>query len=433
MRKNILLLVVLLFSWTLSNGQDTFWKLLSKEEYAEASKEAENLANEEFDYLYLAAICSHLNYDYNRYYQFSDYYLSQVQGESKRLTEILKSNYDESSYIINNYVGVVKQLNPSVELNSPEYYFTRSLDLKKTNPIAHNYMSMISIQNGQFNKGIEHAKKSISFDTAYPEPYNNLAFGLYKTGDKEGAVDYLLECLKKCPKNTNSTYMNYIQLACEEVVLMVDNSMFGAPGFTKNEDREELIEALKIYPENYLSMVNQFLSYSSYTEAGILLEKFTPSQETNDRYYYLLGILGIYSNSSSKVNSAVDSLIKNDAFDNALELGNEYFQNQQFEEASKIYLKIVPIARTSDQRMKVHANHGTALLQLQKHDEAIEVFKNVLEFAPEDDITLTNIGIVYALKEDKAKSREYLELAKKHCQSDQQMAAIDLWMEKVTE
>ncbi|MEQ9286908.1 MAG: tetratricopeptide repeat protein [Cyclobacteriaceae bacterium] len=433
MRKNILLLAVLLFCWTFSNGQDKFWKLLSKEEYAEASKEAENLANEEFDYLYLAAVCSHLNYDYDQYYQFSDYYLSQAQGESKGLTEILKSNYDESSYVINNYVGVVKQLNPSVELNSPDYYFTRSLDLKKTNPIAHNYMSMISIQNGQFKKGIEHAKKSISFDATYPEPYNNLAFGLFKTGDKEGAVDCLLQCLKKCPKNTNSTYMNYIQLACEEVVLMVDNLMFGAPGFTKNEDREVLIEALKIYPDNYLSMVNQFLSYSSYTEAGLLLEKLTPSQETNYRYFYLLGILGIYSNSSSKVNLAVESLIKNGGFDNALELGNEYFQNQQFEEASKIYQEIVPIAITSEQKIKVHANHGTALLQLEKYDEAIEVFKNALEFAPEDDITLTNIGIVYALKENKAKAREYLELAKNKCQSDQQMEAIDLWMKKVNE
>lgn len=433
MRKNFILVVVLLCSCTTSFGQDKFWKLLSKEEYAKASEQAENLSNEDFDYLYLAAICSHLNFDYQRYYQLSDYYLNQVQGDSKGLTNILKSNYDKSSYVINNYVGVVTQLNPAVKLNSPDYYFTRSLDLEKTNPIAHNYLSLIAIQNGQFTKGIEHAKQSINFDSAYPEPYNNLAFALFKTGDKEGAVDYLLECLKNCPKNTNSTYINFIQLACEEVMIMVDNLFYGAPGFKKKEDREELIEALKIYPDNYLSMVDQFLSNSSYTEADILLEEFNPSQETNERYYYLLGILGIYSNSPSKVNEAVDSLIRFNEFDYALELGNEYFQNQQFEEASKVYLKIAPIASNKKQKMKVHSNHGTALLQLQKHDEAIEVFKNVLEFAPEDDITLTNIGIVYALKENKAKAKEYLELAKKHCRSDQQMEAINLWMEKVTE
>ena len=180
-------------------------------------------------------------------------------------------------------------------------------------------------------------------------------------------------------------------------------------------------------------MVDQFLAYGSYTEAGILLDKLPPSQEVNEQYYYLLGILGIYSHSPDKVNSAVDNLIKNGAFDNALELGNEYFQNQQFEEASNVYQKIVPYATTSEHRMKVNANYGTSLLQLQRHDEAIQVFKEVLEFAPKDDITLTNIGIVYALKEDKAKAREYLVLAKKYCQSEKQMQAINIWMKKVTE
>lgn len=431
MKKTFLVLSVLVSSWTLTYGQETFWKLLLSEKYSEASIEAEKLAQKQSDYLYLAAVCSHLNYDYNRYYQLSEYYMNQVQGNLVSLKKTIETNYDNSNYVSNNFTGIIKQLNPSIQLNTAQSYFSHSLELESTNPIAHNYLAMISIQNEDYDQGIYHSKKAIEFDKTYPEAYNNLAFGLFKTGDTKSAVEFLLLCLKNCPKNTYSTYTNYIQLACEEVVIMVDNSMFGAPGFTKSEDRERLIAALKDYPDNYLSMVEQFLDYSSYKEAEILLNKITPTQKTFNRYYFLRGILGIQSNTSSVVDIAIDKLVANNAFDDALELGNTYFQNQQFDNASLVYFKIVPIARTTEQKMKVHANHGAAQLQLQNYDEAVAIFKKVLDFAPKDDITLTNIGITYALKDDKIKAKEYLELAKKNCQSDHQMEAIETWLAKL--
>lgn len=433
MKNSFLTFAVLIQSWTFTFGQEKFWQLLLSEQYEAVSIEAEKLAEEQFEYLYLAAVCSHLNYDYDRYHQFSNYYLNEIRGNLANLKIVVDDYYDASNYVSNNLIGIIKQLNPSIELNAAASYFERSLELHSTNPIAHNYLAMMSIQEGAYDKGIVHAKKAIEYDKEYPEPYNNLAFGLYQQGETESAIVNLILCLKNCPKNTYSTYINYINLACEEVVIMVDNSMFGAPGFTNPEYRERLIKALKDHEDNYLSMVEQFLQRSSYTEVGILLRKFTPSEETIDRYYYIDGSLGIQTNDSSKLHTALENLVENKAFDFALELGNFCFENQRYEQAGSIYEEIIPIAATTEQKMKVHANFGTIQLHLQNTDKAIAIFKNVLEFAPKDDITLTNIGICYALKEDTTKAREYLELAKEYCQSDHQMEAIELWLGRLEE
>lgn len=181
MKHRIVFLVFLILALNaFASSEKDFWESYKKTDFKTASMIGEKLGESNIDYLFLSSVCNHNGYDYGLYYQKSDYYHHVKNGNYSTLEKLLKENYDEQDYSINNLMGIIKKLIPAISLNSAESYFNKSLDLKSYNPIAHNYLSMIYIQNGEIDKGIELAQIAIKEDSTYPEPYNNLTFGYYK-------------------------------------------------------------------------------------------------------------------------------------------------------------------------------------------------------------------------------------------------------------
>ncbi|MBD0404067.1 tetratricopeptide repeat protein [Flammeovirga sp. EKP202] len=432
MKYQLLLISFLVISTNIfANSEKKFWKLFKSSKLDKASVVAEKIGKSNIDYLYLSAICNHLNYDYSLFYQKSDYFHHMKNGNYETLEKLLKDNYAENDYTLNNLLGIIKNSISSINLQSAQSYFEKSIALESNNPIAHNYLSMIYIQNGDIEKGIAAAQTAIKQNSNYPEPYNNLAFAYYQKGENKMAIDQLIECMKMCPKNTNSTYMSFIQLSCEEVVLLVNNIMGGVPGFTNDADREYLLQALKGKNSALLGLAQQFYDYNSYNEAEIFLRQVKADQSNQNQLYSLKSMNAIATGDTINHVTNVDKLVELKAFEEVLNIGNAFYQNQEMTLALSSYQKAATIAKSKESKVRVLSNLGTANLQLGNYGESIKIFEKVLKINAKDDITLTNLGITYALNDDNETAKKYLLKAKEHCSSANQMSAIEQWLQKV--
>ena len=434
MKHTIIILGFLILSLNaFANNEKDFWVSYKQNDLKSASLIGEKLGDTNVDYLFLSAICNHNEYDYDLYHQKADYYHSVKNGNYITLQKIFDEHFEEGDYSINNLMGIIKTLIPSIDLNSAQSYFEKSVLLKSNNPIAHNYLSMIYIQNGELDKGIELAKLAIKEDHTYPEPYNNLTFGYYKKGDNKKAIDNLIECMKMCPKNTNSTYINFIQLSCKEVVLLVNNTMVGVPGFEKDLDRDYVFSELKGYNNALLDLANQFYGYNSYIEVDLLLNEITIDKSNQARYFFLRSMNSIIAGDTTKCNENIDKLVELKEFDFVLNIGNHFYRNNNLELALNVYKKAETIASVDEFKMKVLSNIGTINLQLGNYDKAIEVYEKALKINDKDDITLTNLGIAYIMKKDIDKAKEFLLKAKKYSNSENQMKSINHWLKEIDE
>ncbi len=414
-------------------SENEFWSNYSNRNFKKASEIGESLGESNLDYLYLSAICNQNLYDYGLFHQKSDYYHYMMKGNYSSLKELLEKNYSPDNYVLNNLLGMVKVFVPDIGLESSDSYFYKSLKLQSENSVAHNYLSMSLIQNGEIEKGIEFAKLAIKENPTYPEAYNNLTFGYYYKNETEKAINTLIDCMRICPVNTNSTYINFIQLACKEVLLLVNNTMIGVPGYSDDAVRAKLLKELKGKNNTLLDLANQFYQYNSYKEVDIILNEIAPTKDVQGEYYFLRSMNAQTAGDTVSFNKNVDKLVELKESDFLINIGNFFYENQDFNSALKIYHKAKQIADNDVTKMKLLSNIGTMHLNLGEYDNAIESFLQVMKITETDDITLTNIGIAYALKEDKAKAKEYLLKAKNSCNSQEQMQAIEHWLKKIEE
>ncbi|MEL7148767.1 MAG: tetratricopeptide repeat protein [Bacteroidota bacterium] len=95
-----------------------------------------------------------------------------------------------------------------------------------------------------------------------------------------------------------------------------------------------------------------------------------------------------------------------------------------------VYEQAETMEKSDEQKMKLYANLGVCYVQTKKYNKALKVMKKALKISPNDDITLTNMGITWSMKGDNQKARQYLLQAKAHCTSDHQMEAIEIWLAK---
>ena len=428
MKRSFSLILVLLTINAFSNTENEFWAAYKKGDNVTAALIGEKLGETNLDYLYLSAICNHNNYDYDAYYEKSDYYHEQKQNDYASLETLLAKNFDQKDPALNNLMGMIKHLIPGIRLNSAQSYFETSITLKSNNPIAHNYLSMIFLKNNEFDKAIEMAQLAIKEDNTYPEPYNNLAFSYYKQGDKAKATAKLLECMKMCPKNTSSTYINFIQLSCKEIVLLVHGQMMGVPGFNDDAARDHVITELAGKNGALLRLADQFYRFNSYKEVDLILNKMAIDQPNKAQFYNIKAVNSLMAGDTTAHEKSVDKLVELKEFDDVLNIAVHFYENQNWKFSLNTLKKAETIAFNSENKMKVFSNMGAIDLQLGNYDAAITTFEKALKLNEKDDITLTNIGISYASKKDLISAKKYLLKAKANCRSQNQMKAIDHWL-----
>lgn len=179
-----------------------------------------------------------------------------------------------------------------------------------------------------------------------------------------------------------------------------------------------------------MGLIDQFIQCSSFNEAYTLLNSFQPNEAVKPQYLFTKGLLGIFMESESTRDEAINGLIEINAFDQLFELGNLYVENQDFINGQKIYEKAEKLDNSDEQKMKLYSNLGVCYLQTGNYDEAISTMEKALNISPKDDITITNLGISFSLKGDNETAQEYLIKAKNNCSSPHQMKSIEMWLEE---
>ena len=431
-RLKVLFLSTLVFmsSSFASLASNPYWEALAAADYSKASELGLQLAEQDISYLYLSAVADQFRFEYGDYYDKKDYYLELTEGDLSKLQAVLDSNYTAANYNLLNIYGFISLTMEDLQLEEPRSYFEKSLSLQPENGYANNYIAYISIREKKLEEGVRHGELAIAQKPDMPEAYNNLAFayGQLDQRNSDKPITTLINCLARCPKNTYSTYYNLMYYICEEQVIMIDSTMVSGPGIASDSIRTRVINALRPYPGNLLDLAAAFTEYRGYHEASLLLEAVKPQDNLRLRYYFNRGVLAAKTRQTAVIKESFDELLALNAFSYALDLAYELYGSQNFALLLELLLKLQDIAETMDQKMQVHSNIGTVYLQLEEYVKAISKFESVLEYAPNDDITLTNLGVSWHLLGDDEKGLRYLNQAKENCQTEEQMQSIERWL-----
>lgn len=430
----IILIVTLVFTWSLntySQSEKRFWNNFSKGKYKKAGKIAKSIAEKNIDYLFLSAICEHNQQNYELYHHRTGYFKFRSGRDYSSLKDLLNANIDTTDYSTLNICGQTKSLLPKIELPPAKFYFEKSIRQETNNPIAYNFLAMIAVKEGNFEQGIRYAKTAIAQKPEYPEPYNNLAFAYFNVGKLEKAIQTILDCMAICPKNTNNTYANFIQLACDTKDLLVNDTIMPVPVFVNNKIRETLIKTIKNKSFALLGLAHQLHLYHSYEESGYLLDFVDVNKKNLGNYYFLRTMNALISNDSIKFVNSLHQLVKHKKFYNIVEIGDYFLESNDYKAARKVYLQAQSVAKSKIQKHKTLTSIGAIELRLKNYAKAIELMEKAMKLNPEHDIALTILGIAYHYNGNNSKAKKNLLKARQFCQSAKQLEIIDSWLDEI--
>jgi tetratricopeptide (TPR) repeat protein len=431
MKTRAILLGLVIFSLcSYGASEKGFWKNVNKGNYEKASKIAIQLAEENIDYMALSAICDHYIYKYESYKFKLDTYKYHNEGDYSTLQTLFEENYIAENYHSNNFLGVACTIITELKLKDPVIFFEKSNELQNGNPVACNYLSMAYLTINDLGSGIEYARKAIKADPFYPEPYNNLAVAYHRQENDQLAIETLIDCMKICPINTISTFKNFIALSCNETIIIADGYMFGVPGFDNDSIRMKVYSELKDVPHAMFMLAQEFYGNQSYGEAGSILDQIKNEKGKDPEYNFFLCLVSSEIGDTTRLNDGIHFLVEKKQFDFLLELGNSHFSQYEYEKALEMFEKAKLVAESKEEKVKSLSNIGSVHINLEKFDLAIRYFDEVIKIDETDDITLTNLGAVYVLKNEKEKAIEVLTKAKEYCKSDEQMKAIVHWLQE---
>lgn len=100
----------------------------------------------------------------------------------------------------------------------------------------------------------------------------------------------------------------------------------------------------------------------------------------------------------------VEGLVLTEELKSALEEGNKIFNQGKYQEAVQVYKKILD---QFPDAYVIHKNIGNCYFKMEKYDQAIQSYKKVLEEDPDNKDIKLSIGNSYANKGNKEKSLEW--------------------------
>ena len=101
-----------------------------------------------------------------------------------------------------------------------------------------------------------------------------------------------------------------------------------------------------------------------------------------------------FTNAEGDYRKAISKLRDNQTA--SFNLGNTYYENENFEEALYRYQEALKHANSKEDKHKIFHNIGNILMSQKRCKEAVEAYKNGLRLNPKDDETRYN----YALAKD---------------------------------
>ncbi len=124
-----------------------------------------------------------------------------------------------------------------------------------------------------------------------PESYIVLSKIYLNLGEKDRALDFLLDGYKKCGAMPDAPLAEVHELSTESRVIVIEprgkKSVLGTRGFKDAAYREKILNALKSRPHARLALAERFIQEGNVTDSFLLLEDFKSPAEEAPKYFYV--------------------------------------------------------------------------------------------------------------------------------------------------
>jgi len=297
------------------------------------------------------------------------------------------------------------------DLNQARIIYDQILCLKPDNYNCIHFLSLIEIQNKNFDKSIKLLKKAINLNPNEPSVYHSLGNAQESLNQLQDALssfntainlkkDFLAaiicrgDLLSKLNRlhEANESYKDALLLNPSDLKVMLKISNL----LTR---LEKYSEAIKFYdnmillkpniPEVYNNRGYAYRKINANEEAFI---DFNKAIKLNPNYYEAHNNLGNLQRDLKKADDAIlsfDKAIKiNPTFSEAYSnLANTLVDQEKLEEGISNYIKAISY---NSNNVNAHSNLANTLTKLNQFSDAIKHFKNALSKNPHNDFLISN-------------------------------------------
>ena len=234
--------------------------------------------------------------------------------EAKTMMEGLRFTYGED-FRFNFYLGAI-ELNLG-RLEDAETYLKKSINQKNDSPLSHHLLATVLIEQGEFDKALQHFNIAINLDEKNPDVLNDKGVLLQKMGNFNEAVEVLLLAVKCDPQFKDA--LNNLGICLCSLNLY-------------KEAKDVFQKAVDIEPRFFASHCNLAFALQMLNETTLAMESLNDSIRLNPEDSLgkwnkanLLLLLDIYKEAWPLYELRWDTVKKNDrrSFIEPLWLGSE--------------------------------------------------------------------------------------------------------------
>jgi tetratricopeptide (TPR) repeat protein len=331
----------------------------------------------------------------------------------------------ENKYLSANiemFIGVLYWESSKKELSIP--YLEKALKLDPSNPYALNYFGMKFNENNN-DKYLDYSLKAIKYKNDYSEAYNNAAVAYINLKKPDDAYKIMIECLQKSKNPHPNTYYNLINIVGESGISIKNRrDQYTIEGSTaiSNEKLEELFNMIKDSLVLFNGLMDCFFKQAMYGEAQYFIKKAQEQKIDVPINYYYANIVFLTKNDKNYDEYAKLS-IQSEKLDylEYYNLGSNYYNLNNLQKT--IELLTIALGKTpqydSIYQMQIASDLGSAYVSNKNYDEGIRLIQLALKIAPDDAISLLNLGRAYLGKGDNNTALKYLNDAMKYSNSEE--------------
>lgn len=213
---------------------------------------------------------------------------------------------------------------------------------------AYNNLAVAMSERGQFQESIPLYQKAIEMDDLYPDPCNNLAVAYSFLGETDKAIAAIKRGIKIQPH----------------------------------------------YPEAYNNLASFLITKKDFDNAQIALEHAIKLRPHYGKAYFNLGKIALEKNNAEKAHEYFKMACLKADLDNESGFkvyGNISMNLKKYEDAIVAYTKLYEIQPT----IEVALNLGNAYYNNQQYSHAVALYQNIVKHNPKDPNVLYNMGECY--------------------------------------
>lgn len=436
--KNLYLILLIFCSTAVCGTSNKFEDLFLEGKYSEAAKQARIKAKSEPEYLLFAGIAHQLADEYTNSNAALNYFKN-TQIPLSNVKKIVETQFSKNNHYRKDLLfGVSSLVGFPLDDKDSFYHFNEAFTKNKNDSNVLNYLSFLEAGKGNNIASIKYADNGIKSRPSFGDLYGNKAFALLKIGEKEEAIQTLLDCFKNCTVISDNVMYSFVDLTCEPVINTItpngQTSLVKVPSISNPKIYNQLSEISIISPKNYLKVVGHFIGMKEHRQFKNKLDTIKVPESLQDYLLYLKSMIAYYSGDSDYFQKNIIKIknFRDLTYKQVYGIGFILSEMKLYDEALVFYIKSLEMTDglDYDQRLPNLSNIGNMYLIKKDYPMAEKYLSEALSLYPEDFISNLNIGVTYYWLNNKKSSIEHLKKAKVLIPDKGYLEYIEQWISK---